>query len=236
MATFLMARLITGVFRSGMFGFDVGVQLGTTFYMTEVGIRPRVQILRFDPVALGIDALVMGGGGPNKRNGFTFEIGPVLTLIAGQYVHFNFKPYYQYTTDRLCPSVSDIKDDDTQFGKTMPNGMPIAGSGNLYKDEYNICKQFDAARTSDTYLMGVAPSMPTTFKFGQNDPRDRFSTNRFFLQASIEVAVAQSLSLWLLVEGAPGQDPRQAFTSKFNAIYTDNDFPLYVLFGITGKF
>jgi hypothetical protein len=252
MAYFIMARLTTGVFRSGMFGFDVGVELRTSFYETDVGIRPRVQILRFDPIALGIDATIMGGGGPTKRNGFLFEIGPILTLIAGHYVHINFKPYYQFDTDRLCPAVQDIKDDDTQFGK-LNAGNPVPGSGTLYKDENDVCKQYDGpsmggtipGRTSgptdangQPYLKGIAPANPTTFNLGgpMVDPRDRFTTNRFFLQGSIEVAVAQGFSVWVLVEGAPFQDPRQSFTSKFNRVYTDNDFPFYARLGITGKF
>jgi hypothetical protein len=233
---FLMARMITGIFKTGSFGMDIGIELRTSFYETDIGVRPRLQIVRADPVAVGIDLALVGGGGPTKRNSFTFELGPIITLIAGQYVHINLKPYLSVATDRLCPSVQDIKDDDTQFGM-MKNGMPVPGSGMLYGSEKNVCKQLDGTRPSD-YLPIPPAMMQTTFKLGdaKQDPRDRFETTRFFLQGSLEVAVSTGLSLWILVEGAPFQDQRQAFTSKFNAAYTDNDFPFYVRAGLTGKF
>ncbi len=244
---FITARLITGLFRYGGFGMDLGVELRTSFYDTQVGVRPRVQILRADPFTLGFMLGLFGGGGPTKRNSFTFDIGPMATLAIGSYVHINFVPYYSYSTDRLCPSVQDIKDDDQQNGTGAAGSGPLyhdttKTSGHDYGDEKDICKQFDGpqpagmASRMDTYLGNPPPGHQTSFKFGQNDPRERFSTNRFYLQGSIEIAVSAAISLWILVEGAPFQDVRQSFTSKFNPVYLDNDFPLYVRGGITGKF
>ena len=56
------------------------------------------------------------------------------------------------------------------------------------------------------------------------------------LQGSIEVAVLKHLNIWAMVEGAPGQDQRQAYRSVFNAAFQDNDFLVYFRLGATGKF
>ena len=71
---------------------------------------------------------------------------------------------------------------------------------------------------------------------GQLDPRQRFVTTRFFLQGSVEVAFTKYLSGWALIEGAPFQGQRQAFTDKFSHGFPTNDFPFYGRAGITGKF
>ncbi|MSP63700.1 MAG: PEGA domain-containing protein [Myxococcales bacterium] len=227
-AYFFMARLTAGVWKQGPFGIDAGLELRTGFYQWDIGIRPRVQIYRADPVAVGVDLGFLGGGGPTKRNEFTFELGPMVTFIAGSYVHVTFKPYLAVATERLCPSVSDITTDDMETGMAG-----IKGSGKLSMmdgGEKPICKTFDDARAS------APKTHANTLIFGQMDPRDRFVSARFFLQATLEVAVTESLNVWLLLEGAPFQGQRQGYTSKFNPVYLDEDFPLYGRAGITGKF
>src|SRR5207302_1174416 len=61
-AWFLEARLIAGIAyfgpenRQGLgFGLDVGVDLRSNLYDTQVGLRPRVQILEAGPFAFGVD-------------------------------------------------------------------------------------------------------------------------------------------------------------------------------------
>ena len=225
---FLFARLTAGVAKVKNFGFDVSVELRSSLYDTQVGIRPRMQILAYGPFSLGADFTVMGGGGPTKRNSFTFEVGPIATLSAGQYVKINFKPYLNAWSDRLCPSVSDIKDDDAQSGK-MPGMGPLSmGDSRARCHEYSM-------RADTTYAIPTDRMVMTT-AFGQPDPRERFVGARFMLQASLEIALSKGLSLWVLVEGAPGQDQRMQFNTKFNAWFPENDFPLYGRLGITGKF
>ena len=69
-----------------------------------------------------------------------------------------------------------------------------------------------------------------------NPVLSRFTGARFMLQAVIEIAVTQNANLWLLMEGAPFQQDRQAYTDKFNRIFPHNDFPLYGRAGLTIKF
>jgi hypothetical protein len=230
----LFARLVIGIFKTGTFGIDLGVELRTFLYDTQVGLRPRVQFFQAGPFSLGADLTIMGGGGPTKRNSFTFEVGPIATLAAGQYVHINFKPYLDVWSDRLCPSVADIKDDDGQTG-TMAGGTIPPGSGQLYKgDTRHACKEY-VTRTDTSYTI-PGDMMVASVPFGQADPRDRFVGARFMLQLSLEAALTRSISVWVLIEGAPGQAQRMTYNSMFNALFFDNDFPLYGRAGITGKF
>jgi len=220
---FVFARLTTGLVRRGQFGLDVGVEVRTSFLDTQIGLRPRVQLVRIDPFSLGVDVTILGGGGPTNRNSFTFEVGPTATLAAGQFVHFSVKPYLGVWSDRLCPSVDDIKSDDASTGM-MVGGAPKPGSGTLYtKDEKEICKAYDRGRPNSAYQL---PGTGTMFGlFGQPDPRERFTTVRFLLQLAIEVAVSKSLSIFGMIEGAPFQDQRQSFTSKFMPVYQNRDEP-----------
>lgn len=234
----LFARLTTGLFRIGNIGMDLGIELRTNFVAdTQVGLRPRVQLLKVDPFSLGVDVTILGGGGPTRRNSFTFELGVPMTITAGQYVHFNVKPYLGVWSDRLCPSVDDIKEDDNATGVKGK-----AGSGTLYTmDEKEVCKAFDVDRPApDNYL--VNSYHRTGFALNQQDPRERHVTVRGVLQVSVEVAVSKSLSVFGMIEGAPFQGGRinsggrPAFTSTFNSIFPDEDFPLYGRAGVTGKF
>ena len=159
-------------------------------------------------------------------------------MLAGDSVRLTFKPYLQYTSDRLCPSVDQIQSDDLQTGMTNPGSTTMAkpGSGSLSsKDESAICKAFDPTRNTHGGYQ-LPGSGPTNHPFGQMDPRERFGTTRLMLQGVLEVAASNNTNFWLLVEDAPGQDQRQQLTSKFNSAFTDNDFPFYVRFGVTLKF
>ena len=247
MSYFFMARVISGVYHQGSFGLDMGVELRTSIYETDIGLRPRAQLFRADPLAVGADLFIGGGGGPEKRNSFTFEAGIPVTMLAGDYVRLTFRPYLQLTSDRLCPSVDQLQSDDAQSGMPLMmngmvvQGMGVPGTGSLYKGEQAVCSQYDKARdaTGGYQLPAQGTTLnpgSTTYQFGQMDPRERFSTTRLMLQGVIEVAASENLNFWILVEGAPAQDQRQAFTSKFSSAYTDNDFPFYVRLGSTFKF
>lgn len=226
---YISARLVAGVIQRKYFGFDIGVELRSTLHETDVGIRPRVQFIRLDPIAVGLDVTILGGGGPLQRNAFTFEVGPIVTLLAGKWVRFSVKPYYGYYNDRLCPSVSDIQADDRE------NGDGSAGSGPIYSTrERAACKNFDGRRPSD--YLPASGNAPLPGALRDFDTRGRFVTHRFLLQGVVEVLLKDYINLWVLVEGAPGQGERQSFTKKFNSFFPTTDFPFYVRAGVSFKF
>jgi hypothetical protein len=192
--------------------------------------------MRIDPVAVGVDMLFSGGGGPAKRDTFSYELGALVTLIAGQWIHVNLRPYLLVSTDRLCPSLVDIQNDDNNQA-TTGGGAPAHGSGPLYKStESAICKVHDAMQMQYTLDPSMYIAGKTFQAFGQDDPRQRFVTVRFMLQGSVEINVMRNLSVYALLEGAPGQGQRQAFTGKFNTNFPTNDFPIYGRAGIVIKF
>lgn len=232
---FIGARVATGIFRYRFIGADVGLELRSNIYETEVGLRPRLQLYRIDPIAVGFDLALFGGGGPEKRDAFNLELGVSLTLLAGSYVRVTFRPYLWYSTDRLCPSVGAIRDSDRDSGTIDPTTHQIqVGSGGLYQDEEPICKIYDGQRTND-YLPMPTVRVPTQ-TFGQLDPRNRFENTRFMLQGTLEILVTQLLNVWVTIEGAPGQKQRQAFTAKFNSAFPSSDLPLYGRAGVSLKF
>ncbi|HZS42050.1 MAG TPA: PEGA domain-containing protein, partial [Polyangia bacterium] len=81
---FAQFRLTVGALRRGNIGFDVGVELRTIAYYTDGGVHAKAQFLKAGPFALGLDMFIGGGGGPSKRNDFTFELGIPMTLLFGQ--------------------------------------------------------------------------------------------------------------------------------------------------------
>jgi PEGA domain len=108
---FMQFRLTVGAARRGAFGFDVGVELRTIGYLTDGGVHAKAEFLRAGPFALGATMFIGGGGGPAKRNDFTFEMGVPMTLLFGQLVRFTLHPYLQVYTDRNCPSAGDVAAD-----------------------------------------------------------------------------------------------------------------------------
>lgn len=234
---FVDLRLTIGAASRGMFGLDGGIELRTTFYETDINAILRAQLFRVGIVAGGLNLLIGGGGGPRKRDGFVFEAGLPITLLAGRKVHLTLRPYLQVYSDRLCPGVDTLRGlassgqnaalmelaqpehagDRCAGGgdENMPNGYPNAildGAGSAYQPQ------------SPAYQVLGTPVL------------DRFAGARFLLQGVLEVEVTRSVNLWLLIEGAPGQEERQSYTDKFNRIFPIHDTPLYGRGGVTLKF
>jgi len=101
--------LTVGAFRKGMFGVDAGVEGRTVGYLTEGVAHVKFQFFRGGPAALGAAVGIGGGGGPDGRNDFVFELGPLFTLLFGDLVRFTAHGYMQVYSDRLCrdKTVSD---------------------------------------------------------------------------------------------------------------------------------
>jgi hypothetical protein len=195
---FGQARLTVGALRMGMLGVDAGVEIRTIGYFTDGGAHGKVQLLRAGPVAVGVDTFFGGGGGPNARTDFTFELGAPVTLLFGDLVRFTAHPYLQVYTDRLCPTRAQLAKDPT----------------------------LDEGRT--------AACTDTTGKFGQN-PRNRFVGARLMLQAALEIAVHQVVSVFFILEGDPiGQ--RRAYTKAFDHAFFADDPQIYGRAGVTFKF
>lgn len=262
---FLQLRLTVGIIKKANFGIDAGLTLRTTFYETDINAHGRMQLFKFGPIAGGVSMLIGGGGGPRKRNGFVFELGVPITLLAGNYVRVTGKPYLQVYSDRLCPSIGDITElanrkdaqgifslsQNEHVGDRCTGGGEVAADGSLTMPRYpnSVLDAAGYTRTPDG--KGVMPTgLPPSYNPDYTAPDgsqpyrdrngtpvlDRFEGVRFMLQAAVEVAISSNGSVWFLIEGAPFQPPRPSYTDRFNRVFPENDFPLYGQVGYTLKF
>jgi hypothetical protein len=165
------------------------------------------------------------------------------------------KPYLQVYSDRNCPGQEDLLrlremgDVATVRALGDPlNGAEHSGdrcvgrdgrpeSMNTFPSPIYEAAGFDPVR------MQFSPAGPTYRATGDPNSADigqgvleRFNGVRFMLQAAVELAVSPNLSLWGLIEGAPGQKERQSFTDKFNRIFPIQETVIYGRAGLTMKF
>lgn len=68
------------------------------------------------------------------------------------------------------------------------------------------------------------------------DMRDRFNGTRFLLSAILEIPVHKRFNLFFLLEGAPFQGNRRAYTDPFAGIMPDEDPAIYGRLGGTFKY
>ena len=205
---FGQVRLTVGAFRWRFIGMDAGIELRTTGYFTEGLAHAKLQFVQAGPVAIAFDLAIGGGGGPTKRTDFLFEAGIPFTLLFGDLVRFTAHPYLQVYSDRNCPTAEDV-----------------AGSPSLLMSEQGTCE--------GTNGMGMWKGQ--LVKFGQDDPRQRFTGARFMLQAVLEVAVTENVNIFVLFEGDPVGE-RQSLTAKFSSLFPDTDPQIYGRLGVTFKF
>jgi hypothetical protein len=237
---FAQARLTVGALRQGWLGLDAGIELRSIGYFTDFGAHAKLQVVRADPIAVAVDAYFGGGGGPTKRNDYGFEIGVPITLIFGDLVRFTAHPYLQWYSDRNCPTVQDIYNDDQLNG--TPTTSPAAGSGSLFAQERQACKQDNAIGKRDDGTPYPLPpgTDPTVYRFG--DPRNRFENARFMIQGVLEIVLLPAVNLFILLEGDPIgafsglQTQRQSLTSKFSDAFPTTDTYVYGRIGLTFKF
>ncbi len=256
---FVDLRLTVGAFKikSG-FGLDAGIEMRTTFYETDIIANLRLSLAQAGPIAFGANVLIGGGGGPRKRNGIIFEAGIPITLLAGNLVRVTGRPYLQVYSDRLCPSINDLqdltnkKDYPAIAALSLPEHVGDRCTGGGYPTDLEHSARYANAIADqagwDPIAMKPTLSGPTygankmdlngtlIYQEDGNPVLDRFTGVRLMLQLVVEIAVTRDTNLWLLIEGAPFQKERQAYTDKFNRIFPLNDLPLYGRAGFTIKF
>ena len=141
---FVNLGIAVGAARVGMFGLDVGVELRSDIYVTEVGVKARAQLFQAGPIAGGLNLLVAGGGGPDQRNDFVLELGAPLTLIAGRFVQLTARPYLQVYSDRACPPAATASPDSLTRGEACSAALNAVATGG--QDTYGALERFSGAR------------------------------------------------------------------------------------------
>lgn len=141
---FVNLGIAVGAARVGMFGLDVGVELRSDIYVTEVGVKARAQLFQAGPVAGGLNLLVAGGGGPDQRNDFVLELGAPITLIAGRFVQLTARPYLQIYSDRACPPAATASPDSLTRGEACSVALDAVATGG--QDTYGSLERINGAR------------------------------------------------------------------------------------------
>ena len=141
---FVNLGIAVGAARVGMFGLDVGVELRSDIYVTEVGVKARAQLFQAGPIAGGLNLLVAGGGGPDQRNDFVLEVGAPLTLIAGRFVQLTARPYLQIYSDRACPPAATASPDSLTRGEACTAALNAVTTGG--EDTYGSLERMNGAR------------------------------------------------------------------------------------------
>lgn len=214
--SFLNAKFDLGVFHWKFLGLDAGIEFRSSIYENDVGVNVRFQAFRSRFFAIGLNTFIGGGGGPNSRNNFTFELGAPISILAGRYLKLTIAPYLQAYSDRLCPSEDFFKNgglSGDSFGSDQ-----CANSGN-FQNYRNMAGQVQPA-----FIVDGTPVL------------DRFVGYRGMVRGVVEVSPTSHWTITAIVEGAPNQKERQQYTSKFNSVFPTNDSPVYGRLLFTYKF
>lgn len=233
-------RLMVGAVHAGTFGLDVGAEVRSMGYLTEFSLLARGQLFRVGPLVIGANLQIGGGGGPRQRNSFNFEAGVPLTLLLGRRAHLTLRPYLSVASDRLCPSEDFLKELNSRSpadAQTLAGNFEHAGDRCVGGGDKNNASYGNAiGGVVLPSMYGMYSPAEARFQVEGTPVLDRFNTVRGMLQVVIEGEVAPNMTLWGMIEGAPGQPQRQGFTDKFNRNFPLEDLPLYGRVGLTVKF
>jgi len=193
---------------------------------SEIGLGGRATLIDNQPFSAGAFANLWWGSkllDDSKRNGFTADLGAMVSLTALTGVTITGRAYVELWTDRHCPTLD----------KSMPNGFD--------GDPIDICVK--AKNTLDGNGNNNRLSAEETARLNKligtsgSGVFDRENGARFLLSLIGEIALQQEWSLYIILEGAPFQQSERAlFTSMFAAPMGDTDYRIYTRVGLTYKF
>ncbi len=262
-AYFANVRITVGVAKKGgipylgEIGLDAGAEFRTTGYQNLVGGNLRLQLLKRDPFAIGLSMFLGGGGGPRSRNTVEWELGLPITLLAGSMVKLTARPYMQVYSDRNCPSLESIQQIAARDHEAGIHALGDPINGAEHAGDACVGRTYDpmtppGARNPIWDAAGYTPGpnfsqgvLGGPILYDPSKPQyqvdgvgvlERFTGVRFMLQAVVELALAPNMSIWAIIEGAPGQKDRQAFTDKFNRFFPIVETPIYGRLGLSLKF
>jgi hypothetical protein len=204
------SRILVGAApRDAPFALDAGVLFRTYGARWELGLVARATIIDQEPFALG--AFADAGGGStyfddSKRNNWFLSGGLAASLTGLGAVTITGRAYLSAWTDRHCPG---------EVGEGKPTQLCLDYRNDALTPD-------ERARVDD--LVGAGNLF------------DRDSGVRAMLSLAVELALSDQWSGWLLVEGAPRQDERAAFTDEFHSAMFEEDARSYARVGLTYKF
>jgi hypothetical protein len=206
----LDSRVLVGAMpRGAPFGLDAGVLFRTYGTRWELAATGRVTMIDQEPFALG--AFVDAGGGStyfddSKRNYWFLNGGVAASLSALGAVTITGRAYLNAWTDRHCPGEAN-------------EGSPT-----------DLCRQYRANALDRETKRRVDDLV------GEGNMFDRDNGLRAIISLAVELAMSDRWNLWVLIEGAPRQEERAAFTDLFHGAMFEEDARTYLRGGLTYKF
>ena len=211
------------------FGADAGFMFRSYGSRTELAVTGRITFIDKYPFSIGSFAHV--GGGTNfiddsQRNSAFADAGVALSLTGLGAVTVTGRAYVNVYSDRHCPGLNEagtayndsevdaVEICDQYLAEKL--GTDVDGSGPISMED---------KRRIDNFLLG-----------GPDKIFDREIGARVLTSLVIEVAIKQRWNIWLLFEGAPGQEQRAAYTDLFARPLLEDDPISYLQLGGTFKF
>jgi hypothetical protein len=204
------SRILVGAMpRGAPFELDAGILFRTYGQRWELGLLGRLTLFDQEPFSLGAFA-DLGGGSTyfdDSRRNYWFASGGVAASLSGLgAVTITGRAYLDAWSDRHCPG-------------EVNEGEPT-----------DVCQDFRDSTLSPDERARVIDLV------GSGNLFDRDSGVRGILSLAVELALSETWSGWLLIEGAPRQDERAAFTDLFHGAMFEEDARTYARVGFTYKF
>jgi len=206
----LDARVSVGIMpRGARYPLDAGVEFRTLGARWELAATARMTFIDQEPFSFG--AFADAGGGStyfddSKRNSWFASGGVAASLTGLGAVTITGRAYLQAWSDRHCPGE--------------------AGEG----DPTELCRDYRDG------TLGPADRARVDELVGDGDLFERDNGLRAMISLAVELALSDQWNGWVLLEGAPGQDERAAYTDLFHGIMFEDDARSYVRAGFTYKF
>ena len=229
-------RLTTGLWESGWFGLDIGIDFRTFGLHNELGFHGNFRVVNYEPVALSVNLEMGGGGGPNNRETFYTNLGVSFSIWFKRIVTFTGRAYMNIFVDDLCD------------GSDYVRGTAVDGQLRTeITEKLDTCRwpvELSTGAGGETeHLNGWIADGKVSGQLADKEFREKlrgtFTKARFMLSAIIEFPVHDMVNIWAMVEGAPGQggdSGRWAYRELFSSFMPEDDPAIYGRLGATIKF
>jgi hypothetical protein len=220
------ARITVGAGKAGDFGLDANVGIRTLGVRQEIGIGARLKLVDREPFSAAVFSDLYWGSvlfGNSDRNGATFNVGAVASLTALTHVTVSGRLYLNTWTDRHCPELTNnaFNADSDPIDECVDYKMQRIDNPSSTPSETTLRME---------ELTGVDPE-------NAEDMFGRENGARLMTSVVAEISLQQQWNLWILLEGAPFQSERAAFTNVFTGtMLSEHDYASYVRIGTTYKF
>lgn len=199
----------------GQFGFDAGVLFRSYLTKNELAVKARLNLFDRSPFSMGLFGMAGGGTSlfdDSKRYSAFADAGAAVSLTGLGAVTVTGRAYLNMWVDRHCPE-------------------PVGGSFSSETEPVDTCI---------AYLGGTLPAQDKAqldeILGGEDEIFSKDVGARIMTSFIVEIALRQRWNIWLLVEGAPFQGERAAYTDYFYAPMFERDPGTYFRMGGTYKF